>query len=98
MGDMIVGKDTLTYSNATADLKTEKSIRKITEDMCLIAKYECNFPSTFKPTFIMLYDSGDTVHASLSFSAQNAYGVPDDVTALGYYHKGKLVEGSFMTY
>lgn len=91
-------EDSLTFSNGSISLKTEQDIQRIADEFCLTAKYKCKHSATFKPSFLLFYDSGDTLNVSLSFSAQNSYGVPDDLTAFGQYIGKTLIEESVRVY
>ena len=77
-------KDSVSFINTAANVKTEKSIKRIMDLSCSRAKLSCTNVATFKPLKLSIYGK-DTIFCSLDFMASNTYGTPGEITGLGTF-------------
>ncbi len=82
--DLTSFKDSVDFINTAANVKTEKSIKRIMDLSCSRAKFSCSNIATFKPVKLSIYGQ-DTIFCSLDFMASNTYGTPGEITGLGTF-------------
>jgi hypothetical protein len=56
------------------------------------AKYRCKYPLTYIPNDIILFMTNDTLVTKMSFTASNAFGVPDKLSAFSRFNGMVLIE------
>ena len=87
-------EDSVYFDNNVDGLDSESSIDNIVWTICMKSQHQCANPATFIGKKCMIFQNeerGDTITVYLDFTAENAYGVPGELTGQADYVNGKMI-------
>lgn len=85
-------KDSITFLNTDSTLTSETDIQSLVNQVAREGQLNVKNPLTFKPLDCFIYRTNDTLSISVSFSAENSYGVPCQLTAYCSFVNKKMVQ------
>jgi hypothetical protein len=85
-------KDSVSFLNTDSTLTSEVDIKSLIDQAAFEGQINVKNPLTFKPLDCMIYRDNDTTTVNLSFSAENSYGVPGELTASCIFVNKKIIK------
>jgi|APGre2960657404_1045060.scaffolds.fasta_scaffold84131_2 hypothetical protein len=85
-------KDSITFLNTDSTLTSETDIQSLVNQVAREGQLNVKNPLTFKPLDCFIYRTNDTLSISVSFSAENSYGVPGQLTAYCSFVNKKMIQ------
>ncbi len=70
---------------------TKSILDEIVEKTSSEAKRTCKYELTYIPISVLVYGSNDTIHASLDYSAESGFGVPQKLTIYSKFKGTSLI-------
>ena len=85
-------KDSISFLNTDSTLTSEADIKSLIDQTAFEGQLNIKNPLTFKPLDCMIYSENDTTTVNLSFSAENSFGVPGELTASCLFVNKRIIK------